>query len=68
MNNIEYIRNLMVIHREFHHQVTDETKTKFDETITAAILALDRCDNLSSEEVDGNNLSKVYKGSVNAES
>lgn len=64
MNNVEYIRNLMCIHRELAHHITDETKVKFDETITAAILALDKCDNLSTEEVCENNLSKVYQGST----
>ena len=64
MNNVKYIRNLMYIHREFHHLVTDETKSQFDDTITAAILALDKCSELSDEEVEQNKLSEVYQGST----
>lgn len=60
MNNKEYIRNLMLIHREFGHLVTDETRVKFDETITAAIIALSEHVELTNEEVDENNVSKIH--------
>lgn len=49
MNNQEYIANLMVIHRDLAHHITDKTITKFDETIAAAILALSKCENLTEE-------------------
>ena len=68
MNNVEYIRNLMFIHREFAHHITDSTRGMFDETITAAILALDKCDDLSTEEVRKNDLSKLHQGSTQTES
>lgn len=60
MHNIEYIRNLMLIHREFGHLVTDETKNKFDMTITAAIIALSEYDELTDEEVAEVDVSQVH--------
>ena len=60
MNNVKYIRNLMYIHRELQHLITNETKSEFDNTIIAAILALDKCSKLSDEEVEQNNLPEVY--------
>jgi len=56
MNNMEYIRNLMVIHRDLAHHITDSTKVKFDETISAAILALSRCEELTEKEVKENEM------------
>ena len=46
MNNEKYIRNLMVIHRDFNHLVTKETLPTFDETITAAIIALSKAEEI----------------------
>ena len=51
MNNEEYVRNLMVIHRELYHHISEDTMNKFDETIAVAILALSECGDFSEGKV-----------------
>lgn len=47
MNNRQYISNLMAIHRDLAHMVSDETRHLFDATIVAAVIALSK-----AEEID----------------
>lgn len=55
MNNQKYINNLMVIHRDLSHMITKETRVQFDKTITAAIIALSKVEEIDEEELGENN-------------
>lgn len=68
MNNSKYISNLMVIHRSMSHLITNDTMQKFDETITAAIIALQRCDDIFDEEEAEDELPELHQRSTETES
>lgn len=45
----------MVIHRDLSHMITKETRVQFDKTITAAIIALSKVEEIDEEELGENN-------------